>query len=65
MRIAVPPPSVKSVQVVVPDQGDRCENDGGQREVGQRQSKQQVEIAVAVGVRRPGEYENLENVEYD
>ena len=65
MWVAIPSPPVVAIQIVVPDQRDSGQNDGGEREVGQGEPKQQVEIAVPVGEGRPGQDENLKNVEND
>lgn len=65
VRIAVPPASVKSVQVVVPHQRDGGKKDSRQWKVAQRQAEQHVQVLVAIEIGHPGKYKNLKNVEND
>ena len=56
---------MKPIDVVVPDKRDSGEDDCRERKVGECQTKQPVEVTVAVGIGRPDEDKNLKNVEND
>ena len=65
VRVTFPPPPMKAVQVVVPDQRDGGQNDRLQRKVRQGQTEEQIQVTVAVGIGGPDEHKNFKNVEND